>query len=120
MTTRRCFAALMLGLTASSFSLGAPPAIEETITGFTDRYCSSCHNDVDREGGLDLTSLKFSPADPDNFQLWVKMHDRVAAGEMPPKEKKRPAAADLAAFVGALDSSLTAADRAMVARDGRA
>src|SRR4051812_8928452 len=71
---------------------------EAQAADFTDRYCSSCHNDVDKEGGLDLTSLNYSPNDPANFMTWVKVHDRVQAGEMPPKEKKRPAAAELASF----------------------
>ena len=52
----------------------------ETVTSFTDRYCSSCHNDVDLEGGFDLTSLAYAPADAANFVTWVKVHDRVQAG----------------------------------------
>ena len=99
----------------------AAPTLDEAATfAFTDRYCSNCHNDVDREGGLDLTSLKYSPTDAANFALWVKVHDRVQAGEMPPKEKKRPNAEEQAGFVRNLASSLTAAEQAMVARDGRA
>ena len=31
----------------------APALAEAETFAFTDRYCSSCHNDVDREGGLD-------------------------------------------------------------------
>jgi mono/diheme cytochrome c family protein len=58
---------------------------EAEAQAFTDRYCSSCHNDVDKEGGLDLTSLQFNPKDSANFLTWVKIHDRVQAGEMPPK-----------------------------------
>src|SRR2546430_727052 len=69
---------------------------------FTDKYCSSCHNDVDKEGGLDLTTLKFAPSDPANFLTWVKVHDRIQAGEMPPKEKKRPAVADVTPFIKSL------------------
>ena len=42
-------------------------------------------------GGLDLTSLPFDPANPTNFAQWVKVHDRLRAGEMPPKAvNKRP------------------------------
>jgi hypothetical protein len=113
------FGAILAGLATSLAAVAALPT-EETVVAFTDRHCSSCHNDVDKEGGLDLTSLKFAPGEPGSFPTWVKVHDRVAAGEMPPKEKKRPDAADLGAFVAALDSSLAAADRAMIAREGRA
>src|SRR3954462_15295305 len=112
-------------LLAATFAFSCLPALrsatafpEADVFAFTDRHCSSCHNDVDKEGGLDLTSLKYTPDDPANFQLWVKVHDRVQAGEMPPKEKKRPDATAMGAFVKALNVSLIAADRAVVQRDG--
>src|SRR5262245_19175789 len=79
-----------------------------TAAPFTDRYCSSCRNDVDKEGGLDLTTLKFLPNDSANFLSWVRIHDRVASGEMPPKEKKRPVAGDLRGFLGGLSGALIA------------
>jgi hypothetical protein len=102
----------------SGRTFAAAPADE--LSGFTDRYCSSCHNDTDKEAGLDLTTLKYAPDDPANFATWVKVHDRVQTGEMPPKEKKRPVAAELNTFVKTLGSSLVTADRAVIARDGRA
>jgi hypothetical protein len=114
-------AAGVFGTAFLASSLTAAPAFAEAdLLAFTDRHCSSCHNDVDQEGGLDLTSLKFTPADPANFSTWVKVHDRVQAGEMPPKEKKRPESRDLAAFVGGLGASLTTTEQQMVAREGRA
>ncbi len=111
-------AALLLG--ASALWAAAPGFGDADATAFTDRYCSSCHNDVDKDGGLDLTTLAFTPSDPANFQVWVKVHDRVAAGEMPPKEKKRPAQADVTNFVAGLSSTLTTTERDVLARDGRA
>jgi hypothetical protein len=42
------------------------------------------------KGGLDLTSLNFDLKDPQLFEKWVKVHDSVADGEMPPKKKPRP------------------------------
>src|SRR4051812_19818701 len=93
-------AAFAAALVAAPASRAAQPEIDRAA--FTDRYCSSCHNDVDKEGGLDLTALGFKPEDPATFAIWVKVHDRVQAGEMPPKEKKRPAAADTATFLRGL------------------
>src|SRR5438477_8191977 len=108
---------VVVGCGVASFAAAAP---SDEVRTFTDKYCSSCHNDTDKEGGLDLTSMKYAPEDPANFQLWAKVHDRVSAGEMPPKEKKRPAAAELGSFVKTLNASLVAADHAAIARDGRA
>ncbi|MEO7413515.1 MAG: DUF1592 domain-containing protein [Opitutaceae bacterium] len=97
------------------------PAFERAAAeAFTGKYCSSCHNEADKEGGFDLDSLTFKPDDPTNFQRWVKVHDRLQAGEMPPKEKKQPAAAELSGFVQSLSSSLVAQEHDVTARDGRA
>src|SRR5437868_5533218 len=99
---------------------GASLYVDSDAANFTDRYCSSCHNDVDKDGGLDLTSLKYDPSDGANFLTWVKIHDRVQAGEMPPKEKKRPAAKEIAAFVSGVDQSLQTSEQVIVAEQGRA
>src|SRR5215217_8463543 len=95
---RRSFPGMCVGLTnvsrtvafgacvllSASFASAAQNFPEDDVAEFTDRHCSSCHNDVDKEGGLDLTSLKFNPGDADNFTTWVKIHDRVRDGEMQP------------------------------------
>jgi hypothetical protein len=52
-----------------------------------------------RQGGLGLTKLAYEPANPDNFATWVKIHDRVSAGEMPPAGMPRPVAASQKQFV---------------------
>src|SRR5262249_46433264 len=98
-------------LLASAGGARAASALPTTTADFIDRHCSSCHNDVDKEGGLDLTTLSYQPADVANFATWVKVHDRVQAGEMPPKEKKRPAAGELRSFVGAVATALTSFEK---------
>ena len=105
-----------LALFAALSSAGAFDAAE-----FSEKYCASCHDNVEAKGGLDLTSLNYAPDDRANFATWVKVHDRLAAGEMPPKKKKtRPDAAELDAFLQSLSATLTASERATVEREGRA
>jgi hypothetical protein len=89
-------------------------------TDFIEKYCAGCHDDVEKKGGLDLTSLTLTLNDSAVFQRWLKVHDRLEAGEMPPKEKKRPDAAELAAFIASVSSTLTAHERETEAREGRA
>ena len=101
---------------AGGVSAAPPPPV---AAAFIEQHCASCHNDVDKEHGLDLTSLAYDPANAANFALWVKVHDRVQAGEMPPKKKARPEAADLAQFVQTISSTLTASEQAILARDSR-
>lgn len=87
---------------------------------FIDRYCAGCHNETDLKGRLDLTSLAYDPANRANFALWVKVHDRVQAGEMPPKDKRPPAADQRGPFVQTLAATLTESEQASLAREGRA
>lgn len=87
---------------------------------FIEEHCADCHDETEKEGGLDLTSLTFTPTDAKNFAEWVKVFDRASSGEMPPRKRERPAAADLRGFVGSIGAALTAADEARVAREGRA
>jgi len=104
-----------------SLSVGRAASIQdfEQLADFTDRHCSSCHNDVDKEGGLDLTSLKFDPADSGNFLTWIRVHDRVQHGEMPPREKKRPENREMTTFLQDVGAILTADEKARADRYGR-
>jgi hypothetical protein len=95
------------------------PPIQAAAEPFIDEYCVSCHNDQDLKGSLDLTDLDYAPGDPANFLSWVKVHDRLAAGEMPPKGKRRPGSAELNAFVSELASTLTAYEDDLAAKEGR-
>lgn len=111
---RACVVALVVGQ-----ALRAAP-VPAAVDALIEQRCASCHDDVEKKGGLDLTGLKFEPANAGNFATWVKVFDRVSAGEMPPKKKPRPAPAEVAAFTQALSSALTAAERKRVAAEGRA
>src|SRR5579871_4016308 len=76
---------------------------------FVGDYCTRCHNDVDKKGRLDLTRLAFDPNDPANLAVWIKVHDRVQAGEMPPSSRPRPDAARQKTFVDGVAQAIVAA-----------
>ena len=90
------FVLLALILTAS-FSSGAP--MPETLNQVIENHCADCHDDFDQKGGLDLLSLEWDLEDPHLAERWVKVHDLLAAGEMPPKKKSRLGNAERAAAV---------------------
>jgi len=104
----------------------ATPLLGQDDTGllrtkqFIGKHCADCHDEQSLKGGLDLTHLKFKPDDDANFATWVKVHDRVSAGEMPPKKKPRPDAVELEKFVKSIASALTSAERDIMAKNGRA
>ncbi|MFT5524992.1 MAG: hypothetical protein ACI9HK_002956 [Pirellulaceae bacterium] len=81
-------------------------------TAFLKQHCYECHNADSLEGGLDLTAINVELTSADNFAKWVKVHDRIKAGEMPPKDQPRPPVADQDATAKWLKESLIAAERA--------
>jgi hypothetical protein len=77
---------------------------------FLEKHCYECHDKETKKGGLDLESLGSEKKQLDH---WIKIHDAVADGEMPPAKKKtQPTASEKAAFVAELDTRLTAASTA--------
>src|SRR5436305_980707 len=82
-----------------SFVIHHSAFAEAPVSGdFFEQHCYDCHDAEAKKGGLDLTALAFQPDDAGNFARWVKVLDRLSAGEMPPKKRARPAAADLEGF----------------------
>src|SRR3989441_10118071 len=107
---------LLFAVAAPVMALDLPRASRQ----FVEQYCVECHDADTKKGGLDLTALRFDPANSTNFSSWVLVHDRVSNGEMPPKKKPRPDSADAEAFIKSLASSLTEAEEARSTKEGRA
>ncbi len=119
------FAALPLGalallLAATSLRAAAPLPLPAAVANVIERHCANCHDDVTKEGNLDLTALTLDPTSPRALATWTKVHDRVAAGEMPPKKKPRPPAEELTPFLTDLAHALVAAESTALSASGRA
>ncbi len=89
---------------------GPPKLIEQT--------CAGCHNQKTAKGGLDLAALPFNLAERSNRDRWIRIHDRIEKGEMPPKDVELPPARR-AAMVKQLATAIHGADHAEVATHGR-
>src|SRR5947208_615325 len=107
---------LLLAVTGPVMAGDGPVAVRQ----FVEKNCVECHDADTKKGGLDLSALKFDPANLTNFSRWVLVQDRVSNGEMPPKKKPRPEASELEAFTKSLASSLVSVEQARRAREGRA
>ncbi len=74
-------------------------AAESPAQSFFATHCLACHGEGDPQAGLDLATLSFDKADAEPTSetraTWIRIHDRIAAGEMPPKSKPRPAPDEL-------------------------
>lgn len=112
---------LFRSLIALALSLGTAHAADfgKDVRPVLDKFCIDCHDAETKKGNLDLTSLKLDLADPKNFALWVKVHDAVHEGEMPPAKKEQPAPAQRTALTQTLSLILTAEDDAKAKVTGR-
>ena len=86
---------------------------------FLAKHCIECHDAETKKGQLDLTALPLNLTNAETFSTWVKVHDRVRTGEMPPEKKPRPAVKELDRAMSALAKELTASDAARQQREGR-
>jgi len=102
--------ALLLSLTA----LAAPPP---EFTALLSKHCAACHSGAQAKAGLDLKTLPYELADRGNRDKWIRIHDRVDRGEMPPLSPLSGAVK--AEFLRHLHTPLHAADLADAARNGR-
>ncbi len=98
----------------------APAQAPLPVRTFITANCAPCHNTNLKSGNLDLTTLPFDVANPANFAIWARIHDRVRDGEMPPTKPSAITPAAREAFVKALDTPLVAIDRTRYATQGRA
>lgn len=87
----------------------AQAALADERTKFLSRYCSDCHSSEYSEGGLDLDSLGSDLQDESTFSMWVRIFDRVMAGEMPPEDAELPGQEDIASFAAPLKLELARA-----------
>lgn len=88
----------------------ADPAWSESLAPFFKEHCLECHAGETRPGGLDLERLGTDLTDPELLRRWVRIYDRVASGEMPPKDQPRPKRDVEKQFLSRLSDSLTRAD----------
>ena len=100
------------------FSRGAD--LPEKLTTLFNNHCVDCHDGEDAEAGLNLQSLEWNLEDPHVTGVWVKIHDRLASREMPPKEESRLDDVERGAAVKDLASRIARFQDKKYAQHGRA
>ena len=103
-----CGAALFCGNAPQrAIAQGTKPNVnEKDFRAFLDKQCYTCHDSETKKGDLALDKLKFDFDEQKNFDLWLRVFDRVDKGEMPPPNKPQPAGHDRAAHMAYLRSRL--------------
>lgn len=94
-------------------------ASPETTRPFLEANCINCHDSETRKGGLNLEDLEYRPAHRGNAVTWQHVFDRVAKGEMPPKNKRQPQKDEKAAWLADLGRDLREASLQLQQKEGR-
>src|SRR5437764_14103517 len=76
-------------------SVRAQDTFRTKIKPFLDAYCVVCHGPDVKKAGLRLDELNPDFVDPKTIALWIKAHDKIVTGAMPPKQRERPPQRDL-------------------------
>lgn len=79
----------------------SPVEFPDAVKAFLVEHCVACHDGEDGEGGLDLTALHGTLDAPGEMDRWIRIFDRVRAGEMPPRDADRPKQKAVGEFLGA-------------------
>ena len=67
---------------------------QKTVAPFLKEHCVSCHGPKRQESRLRLDTV--ARMDATNRNMWTLIHERIDNGEMPPKNRPRPDAAESA------------------------
>jgi cytochrome c553 len=100
---------------AGRFAVAPIPA---PLARLLEQHCSQCHDKAAHSGGLDLTAMSFDLSERSIREQWIRIHDRVERGEMPPKSVAF-SPAQRAELVRLLGAQLYAADQAEIIAAGR-
>ncbi len=99
-------------------SAGATP-MPATVQATLRNYCFDCHDDQTAKAKLSLESLAPAFNQSDSAKVWTRVHDKLARGEMPPKNKPQPSLAQRQEIMQWLRTDLNASSLDRQQRDGR-
>ena len=92
LTAAFIFASLPVRLGGAAPAKAPTTPLPSTARAFIESNCTACHRPSNPPAGIQLTSLAFSLDDVDTFGRWVRVHDAVQVGKMPPGAKNLSAA----------------------------
>jgi hypothetical protein len=95
------------------------PAFAADGVAFLRKHCLSCHGERKPKAGVSLQGYADEAAVARDRKTWQRVLDVLAAGDMPPQGRPRPAPGDVAAFTKLVRGAFDRADRAAPPDPGR-
>jgi hypothetical protein len=111
-----CSAGYVFAADTNVSGSSVPPAVKTFIA----KNCVACHRPPNPPLGIDLSALTFNLSNVDTFGNWVRIHDTVNAGKMPPGGRNVLTEADRATFVSAIAEPMIEYEHARARTEGRA
>src|SRR5215471_15296651 len=113
---------LLLSSAVGSAQDGAVPGPAEfrgRVQPFVVAHCLDCHGPDIQKSGLRLDKLSTDLSDEVAFSRWVRVHDKLAAGQMPPPDGGPLPKAEAESFTKWLQGQLHSASLAHQQSQGR-
>ncbi len=101
--------ALAIAMVPIAADAQAPSPVPDPQTALVRQYCTGCHSERAKAGGLSLVSFELSKAADQQAATSEKMIRKLRAGMMPPPGARRPDDAALATLATALETRVDAA-----------
>jgi mono/diheme cytochrome c family protein len=79
----------------------------EPFEAFLEKHCIRCHGPQKEEGDIRIDQLSREFKSGTDTHHWAEALDKVNSGEMPPKTEPQPTQAEIATFVGSLNTRLS-------------
>ncbi len=108
---------LLASPSASAQDLSA--SFEAKVKPLLVDHCFSCHGPDVQKANLRLDTLQPNLTDERSQAVWATVHDRLAAGEMPPPKRERPPQDEVKAAVAWLKRELHTASLTHQHKKGR-
>ncbi len=112
-------AILWLSLATTLHAAAAPGRLPSDLRPFLEAKCIVCHGAENPQAGLDLSAIGFDLDSQHNRDQWVRIHDRVRDGEMPPPAVGKIDEAAKSGFLTPLADAIVAYEQSEAATRGR-
>lgn len=89
------------------------------IKPFLETYCFECHGARVQKANLSLDGLQPDFSNERSMAIWTTVHDKLIAGQMPPKQRERPPQDELQTATTWLHKQLHAASLDRQRKNGR-
>ena len=98
---------------------GQAAAFEDAVRPLIENHCITCHGPEVQKAKLRLDDLQPDLRDERIMATWATVYDKLVTGEMPPKNRERPAQDELQAATMWLKKELHAASLEQQQKTGR-